>query len=339
MSNRLHYYMMRRFLLLLALAPALVFAQATPTWDQLKAVYDVKPLSDDVVKTQDRTATEGTYTEFEFPSDEGGTAYGTFVRPNTKGPFPLVLLLHGMGGNRKFMMDNFAKTLLAKGFAVMALDAPHHGDRASAGDGTFFQSMGMKFAMSKDRDQGLGAFMITDADARKFASEAIEGGVRDIRRALNWITIPGHRVDPKQIGALGISMGSIMASILSGVDDRINADMLVIGGDPIAPFIGKVSSDQTMTAAAASCSLFLGHSTAHVLMLNGYNDGVLPRADAMRLFESAPGATLVFFDTPGDLASGMGHSISDEGYAFGEEWLIHRIGMPKPDKRTHSKPG
>jgi dienelactone hydrolase len=334
--------MLRRLVLpLLALASAFtpVFASAqSPTWDQLKAVYDVKPLADSDVKSQDRTASEGTYTEFNFPSENGGTAFGTFVRPNTKGPFPLVILLHGLGGNRKFMIDSFAKAFLAKGFAVMALDAPHHGDRATPDDGKLLQATIMKFAMSKDRAQGLGAFMATDPTSQKFATDAIEIGVRDIRRAIDWITIPGHRVEAKQIGAMGISMGSIMASILSGVDDRINADMLVIGGDPIAPFIDKVAPDLQLTAAAGASSLFLGHSTAHVLMLNGYNDGVIPRADVQRLYESAPGATLMFFDTPGDTFSGLGHSITAEGYAFGEDWLERMISVPKPDKRTHSRP-
>src|SRR2546423_8274337 len=91
-----------------ALAPAFVLAQS-PTWDQLKAVYDVRSMNMDSVKTQDRTAAEGTYIDFNFPSDNGDTAYGTFVRPNGKGPFPLVVLLHGLGGNRGFMIDSFAK--------------------------------------------------------------------------------------------------------------------------------------------------------------------------------------------------------------------------------------
>ena len=332
--------MLRRIsILTLAALSAFGFCQ-TPTWDQLKAVYDVKPLSDDAVKTQDRSAPEGTYTEFNFPSDNGGTAYGTLVRPNAKGPFPLVVLLHGLGGDHKFMIDALAKDFLAKGFAVIALDAPHNGARATADDRKALQSTFMKFAMSKDRAEGLGPFMFHDNAAvnTKFVTEAIEGGIRDIRRAIDWAAAPGHRVDGMHIGALGVSMGSMMASILSGVDPRIDADVLVIGGDPIAPFISQVPADQQLVAAAAAPSLFLTHSTAHVLMLNGYSDTVMTRGDTQRLFESAPGAILAYFDTPGDMGHGFGHSISAEGYGFGVDWLCRMIAVPKPAERSHAKP-
>src|SRR5262249_23529068 len=158
-----------------------------------------------------------------------------------------------------------AKDFLTKGFAVMAIDAPHHGDRATQADRDFMTSEVLKFAGSKDQSQGLAYFLVhNDPDKNlKFVSDAIEGGVRDVRRAIDFITVSGHRVDAKQIGAFGVSMGSIMASILSGVDDRINADLLVIGGDPVAPFVGQAPAGMEMTMAAGACSSYLPHSTAH----------------------------------------------------------------------------
>jgi len=328
--------------LALAFAPALfpAFASAqTPTWDQLKAVYTVQPLQDSSVKSQDRTATEGTYTEFSFPSDSGDTAYATFVRPNGAGPFPLIVLLHGLGGNRQEMIKKYSPAFLQAGCAVMALDAPHHGDRATPADRETFQKTIMGFVGRKDRSQGLGEYMAqNDPDGKLYGmlSAAIEGGVRDIRRAMDWITTPGHRVDRSHIGAMGISMGSIMSSILSGVDDRIDADMLVIGGDPVLQTVSAMPADKQLTGWAASCSLYLPHSTAHVLMLNGYNDQVVPRADTYRLYESAPGATLVFYDIPADMGSQFGHGISADGFAFGEQWLVNMVKVPKPATRMHA---
>lgn len=296
----------------------------------------------DSVKTQDRAAAEGTYTDFNFPSEMGDTAYGTFVRPNSKGPFPLIVLIHGLGGNGQSMIDQFAKDFLKAGFAVLALDAPHHGRRASSDDSKLFNSLVMGFAMSKDQASGLTPFMFHHDPTGKFTKfgvEAIEGGVRDYRRALDWVKMPEHRVDSNRIGVLGVSLGSIMASILSGVDTRVNADLLIIGGDPILPLVGELPPDKQLTeGAAASASLYLGHSTAHVLMLNGYHDMVIPRADTLRLYESAPGAILAFFDTPGDLGHQLGHSISREGYGMGEEWIEKMIDVPRPAAREHSKP-
>ena len=130
-----------------------------------------------------------------------------------------------------------------------------------------------------------------------------------------------------------------MGSIWSGVEPQINADLLVIGGDPILPFVASLPPDQQLImGAATSASLYLGHSTAHVLMLNGYRDEVILRADTLRLYESAPGATLAFFDTPADLTHQLGHSISREGYALGEEWIEKMIDVPRPAAREHAKP-
>jgi len=332
--------MLRRLILpLLALAPLFAPAQ-TPTWDQLKAIYDVKPLNMDLVKTEDRQAAEGNYTTFSFPSEMGDNVSGVFVRPPGKGPFPLVVLIHGLGGNGQAMVDSFGKAFLSKGCAVVAIDAPHSGQRATADDKNMITGLFMRYAMSKNQSDGLGAFMFHDNAAAnsKFAVETIEGGVKDLRQAIAWAKAPGHRVDPSKIGVMGMSMGSIEAAILSGVDPDINADLLIIGGDPIAPFLDQVPASDRLIDSGAACSLYLGHSTAHVMMLNGYNDNVMIRSDAQRLFESAPGTTLVFIDTPGDMGHGFGHSISAEGYSFGEEWLAKMIGVPKPEKRSHLEP-
>lgn len=331
---------MLRLIALLAVFPATQAAppqNAAPAWEQLKAFYDVQPVDNDKVKETDRQAAEGAYTEFSFPS-EVGTAYGTFARPSGKGPFPLVIMIHGLGGNRQQMMEPFAKEFLKRGVAVMALDAPHHGERGTEQDKKDLQQTFFAFAMSKDQPKGLGAFMAQSGGMSKMGLEAIEQGVRDIRRALTWALRPEHRVDSAKIGAFGISLGAIMSSILSGVEPRINADLLVLGGDPVLPHVGNVPPDQALSATASAPSLFLPHSTAHVLMLNGYNDTVIPREDIERLYRSAPGTTLVFYDTPGDLGHGFGHSISREGYGFGIEWLVGKLSVPKPEARTAAQP-
>lgn len=336
--------MFLRFVLaVLAASPALAPVQQAidHPWEQLKAVYDVQAVGE--VKETDRQAAEGTYTEFSFASDNASTAYGTFVRPNGKGPFPCVVLLHGLGGSRADMLAKFGKDFLKRNVAVMALDAPHHGQRATDEDRKAFQALVMAFITSKDREQGLGASMVGNDFKNPHANlgrEAIVQGVRDIRRALDWVKKPEHRVDSGRIGAMGISLGSIMASILSGVDPRINANLLVIGGDPVVTLLSKIPAGQGLEAGpAAAPSLYLGHSTAHVLMLNGYNDTVIPRAATERLFASAPGATLVFYDTPGDMANFFGHSIPSEGYALGIDWLVRMLGVPKPAARAPLKPG
>jgi dienelactone hydrolase len=314
-------------------------AQEAPSWDRLKAVYDVAPVVPESVKSIDRQAVEGTYTEFSFPSDNGSTAYGTFARPNGKGPFPLVVLLHGLGDSRERMVQSLGKDLLRMNLAFIALDAPHHGQRGTPEDRQTIQSAIVAFA-SATNPEGLGAFIFHSKSAamRSLVKDAIEGGVRDIRRALDWVKAPEHRVDSTKIGALGVSMGAMMASILSGVDGRIDADALVIGGDPVAGLLKDVTPAEQEVMSPAAPSLFLGHSTAHVLMLNGYHDQIMRRPETLTLYESAPGATLVFFDVESDLASQFGHAIPAEGYGFALEWLSRMVGVPKPATREHAEP-
>ena len=337
------YYIMRRLLLPFLASVLAPFALCqTPTWDQLKAAYSVQPLQDSAVKSLDRTAPEGTYTEFNFPGEKGDTVYATFIRPNAKGPFPLVVMLHGLGDSRQAMIDGYSKDFLKDGFAVLAVDAPHHGERATAADKALFQKLINDYINRKDKSAGLGEFLLSNDPSGQYynlLTDAVLQGTRDVLRALSWITVPGHRVDAKRIGAFGISMGSIMSSILSGVDDQINADLLVIGGDPVFSLIGSLPADKQSVGYEGSSSLFLGHSTAHVLMLNGYNDQVMPRADTYRLYESAPGPVLVFYDVPGDIFSQFGHGIPREGYTFGEQWLEKMIDVPRPAARAHAKFG
>ncbi len=51
-----------------------------------------------------------------------------FYRPGTSGPFPLVILAHGLGGVRTMRLGAFAERFLAEGYACLVFDYRHFGD-------------------------------------------------------------------------------------------------------------------------------------------------------------------------------------------------------------------
>ena len=120
---------------------------------------------------------------------------------------PVMILLHGTGGNKDGMrpyLDAFAK----KGFVAVAIDARYHGDRA---DG------------KKGSERYVGA--IADAWTAARAGKPHEhpwfyDTCWDLWRLIDYLeTRPD--VDASRIGMLGISMGGIQTWLAASVDDRV----------------------------------------------------------------------------------------------------------------------
>jgi len=133
------------------------------------------------------------------------------------------------------------------------------------------------------------------------------------------------------------SVRRLAAEMPQGVNwDRMAAEMSAnvrVGleaGECVASRVHKPKVSTGWRVAAASAGVAILLVTAWWLNM--------PRADTVRLYESAPGATLAFFDTPGDMTHMLGHSISHEGFAIGEEWIEKMIDVPRPAVREHAKP-
>ena len=62
-----------------------------------------------------------------FPTDDGLTLVGTLAAPDTPSPWPMVILLHMLGGNRADYAAQIPRFTEA-GYAVLALDMRGHGE-------------------------------------------------------------------------------------------------------------------------------------------------------------------------------------------------------------------
>ena len=231
-----------------------------PDWKTLSAAYAYDNKKPTEVKEEEKKSDSSYLLHISFAGSKGDKVYGIFARPKKEGVYPTVLLLHGLTSDKETMVKAFGSALIAKGFAVLALDAPHHGERK----------------MADENQQSPDTF-----------ASAVREGCLDYRRALDWL-IARKDVDARHIGLIGYSMGSFMGAILGGVDDRIGAFALCVGGDPIITFVPQVPETLRVQIFTICPSLYVDHIAPRpLLMLNGKGDRTVVETASKRLYDAA----------------------------------------------------
>lgn len=289
-----------------------------PSWETLKKAYayeyaEVKPKI--VLKDAPKARVE----DVSFSGFDGSTATGVFIRPVSEGRYPVVLLLHGLGGSKETMTLHLAQPLIDRGYAVFALDAPFHGERRTTESKKEFAELYFGIAKTKTTGDLFAKINAIDAENRyrKFLQGICFEGVLDYERALDYL-ITRPEVDPKRIGLFGYSFGSIMGSILAGIDSRVRVAVLGVGGDPVLPSIPTMPADFRDRAYLGACSLYVGHTEAPILMLVGEKDDVIGREASDRLYDAAgPAKSRKIYPT--------GHSLPEAAFQDGIEWLVQRL--------------
>lgn len=66
--------------------------------------------------------------ETRFPSADGLHCAASFYRPRGAGPFPVIVMAHGLGGTRVMRLPAFAERFAAAGYACLVFDYRHFGD-------------------------------------------------------------------------------------------------------------------------------------------------------------------------------------------------------------------
>lgn len=214
----------------------------------------------------------------------------------TKGnaPYPCVIVQHGYGDSKNFG-GLIANVLAPKGYAVMAIDIEYHGERKETG----------KDVISTD---------VKD-DVRSLHQTVV-----DQMRMIDYLASRGD-IDMSRIGYVGVSLGSFLGSILSGVDPRVKSTILIVGGGDwnkmihtsqvppfavIQDFCGhddkkiKAFSDQMDVIDPLN---YIGLvSPRKLLMLNCLNDKYVPKANAEELYSAAKDPKEIqWFTCPGDI--------------------------------------
>jgi len=194
-------------------------------------------------------------------------------------PYPCLIIMHGYGGDKNGL-QMLAPAFAARGIATFAIDAEYHGDRKQPGSDI------------------LGAYIYRNRDA-------LRQTVIDLRRAIDFLQ-SRREIDAKRIGYIGLSMGGILGGILAGVDERVQAPILIVAGGDWGYLFAKSQHPAAAQLRQKQPELFnnpqkvnevLGPvdpvnwvgriSPRPLLMINGKDDQIVPKECTERLFAAA----------------------------------------------------
>ena len=204
---------------------------------------------------------------------DGKPLSGMLLKPEGAGPFPAIILSHGLGGNAQMMMRTRGSELVKWGFVCIATDYTH----AGKGIGGRGSREGIDFSQAGARPE-------------------------NIRRGLACLEILRQMkvVDPKRIALYGHSMGAFVTiALAAAASDKIAAAAITSGG---------VQTAKGSTAAAPATAV-AAQVRVPFLILQGAKDTTVP-PESSELFKrvldknNVPNERHVF--------DGVGHSVPTE---------------------------
>jgi len=276
----------------LAALPFLGFGQALTVTDPLpKIQFDPWKAIPSDENTLEYTESFPSAIQSPYPENNVVPLH-IMIPAQNSGPMPAVIVLHYWGATDLQVEEELARELNDHGMAAVIMTLPYHLSRTPKG------SRSGKMAVGSD----VAALVQTMTQS-----------VLDVRRSLDFLeTRP--EFDHSRFGVAGISLGSIVASIAFGVDDRIKQGALLLGGADLAHIIwhssrtGAVREElrhRGYTEARLRIELnpvdalrFLpSRHGENALVVGGKYDTVMPRADTQKLIDALPGAQVLWLDT------------------------------------------
>lgn len=207
---------------------------------------------------------------------------------------PCIVLMHGLGQDKKalaMLWGTFAKG----GYAVLAIDALFHGERAPKTPVELFGTA-------------------IDSTKRLLVQTVI-----DLRRGIDFLE-SRKEIDPKRIGYVGFSMGGILGTILAGVDTRVQAPVIALaGGDwkrmaQTSTLAAAIKARQAQGADGIGWQPLDPVDPIHyagriaprpVLFINGDNDTVVPVECGKELQAAAGPGKEVYIYKGGHVPAGV----------------------------------
>jgi dienelactone hydrolase len=186
--------------------------------------------------------------------------------PAGAGKPPVIFVQHGYGDSKEVDYVQWPTTFLVKeGYAVMSIDAQYHGERKQP---NFPQEL----------------FNVRSPEAR----DAFVQTVIDMRRAIDLLE-KRDDVDGNRVGYLGMSMGAMLGAVFCGVDTRVDAACLVVGGGGFAQLLGaQIDPEVRTNMEIIDPVYYVGMiSPRPLLMINGRKDDKVRPANAQAMFDAA----------------------------------------------------
>ena len=199
---------------------------------------------------------------FEF-SSRGDRVRGRLLLPETgDGPFPMVLLQHGLNGAKDAdYIENTGCPWARGGAAVASIDFPLHGERANPKLCDLLRS-------------GIAEPQRANEPTQILVQEFFRQAVADLGRALDALeALP--EIDRDRIAYAAFSLGSLVGATFCASDPRPCAAVFAIGGGGTGP--DELDPARSIGNFAPRPSLFVNSKT----------DEVVPLAAAEALFAAA----------------------------------------------------
>jgi dienelactone hydrolase len=210
---------------------------------------------------------------FELSSRGDRVPGRLLLPPAGEGPYPLVLLQHGLGGSKEApYLTAAAGPWVRAGAAVASIDFPLHGERASA-------------KLPAQLLRGLAGGAAPNASARALPLALVRQAVTDLERTLD--ALAEHPLlDPHRIAYAGFSMGAMLGALFCGADPRPRAAALALAGGGFGP-------------AETDPARFIGRFAPRpLLFVNAERDEVIPRSATEALYAAAgEPKQILWFDT------------------------------------------
>jgi hypothetical protein len=260
-------------------------------------------------KSRRATASGFVHYEITYDSPLGGKVPATLLVPRGNGPFPALVLQHGMPGTRsdEIMMTE-ARRYAAAGVVTIGIDAPF-ARRGAAGLAE--------------------PITFTTRDRREQIQLIV-----DLQRAVD-VLLTREEVDADRIAYMGISYGAAMGGLFAGIETRISAYVLQVGdGGIVEHFTGPEDGDgalESLTPARRRKWLramepiepiyFIGHAAPADLLLQSADfDTSVWEADAIRYQRLASEPKEIRWYQ-------SGHYLPDEARCDAAVWLRERLGF------------
>lgn len=208
------------------------------------------------------------YYNVEFSSTHHQRVTGILSYPEQVGPPPpVIILIHGLGDNKDVDYIKAGEVLFREaGYAVLRIDLYNHGAR---------KVEDFKFSF--------------DGPARYRSREVVTQSVFDLRRALDFIE-SREDLDHNRVGYFGISLGGMIGTILSGVDDRIKAPVIALAGGGMSLMFGlqALSEENKNYLSIMDPIHYVEQITPRpLLMINAESDEVIPPSTSRSLYKKA----------------------------------------------------
>ena len=273
--------------------------QAARAADLRTFAYDSSaPL--ELVATTESRANGVTVSRITFRSGRGGQATGYLFVPDGSGPFPAVVVQHGLPGSAR---DANASMSSQHGAIQLAINA-HWNNRSG------------------------NVLHFTAQDSAEQVRLIV-----DIRRAVDYL-VSRPDVAKDRIAYWGVSYGAAMGALVAGVEPRFNTLILTVAdGGLVNHFTGP--EDVSGMFDALTCPTkrawikalmpieplrFIGLARAPLLLQSGRTDNLVPPADAERLQRFAPAnKKILWYDA--------GHGLNAQAQADRLAWLREHIGI------------